>query len=129
MFTYFFDFVSMFHITKYISHNIIVKLIQTMEDNIAEQPGMVAGIFNKFGMDLNAKNGVIVAIAIVLIMFVLYKYVYPKISSSEGVESGKPGKKKKSGSDKAKNDEDDNSEDISKLVDKIESKQDRNMGK
>lgn len=97
-----------------------------MEDNIAEQPGMVGGIFNKFGMDLNAKNGVIVAIAIVLIMFVLYKYVYPKISSSEGVESGKPGKKKKP---TAKDEESDNSEDISKLVDKIESKQDKNMGK
>lgn len=101
-----------------------------MEDNATQGSdggGFIGKMMGKVGLEMNAKNGIIIAISIILILYVLYAYVYPRFtSSSEGVETDKSGKKKKKSGGKSK-DKNDDADEISDLVDKIESKQDRNL--
>jgi|SRR6185369_2721380 len=96
----------------------------------SQQESVIGGLMGKFGLEMNARNGMIIAVAIVLILYMIYAYAYPKFfsqGSAEGVTSGskKNKKNKSSGSDS----ENDNSEEIGDLVNKIENKQNKNLAK
>lgn len=94
----------------------------------SQQESVIGGLMGKFGLEMNARNGMIIAVAIVLILYMIYTYAYPKFfsqGSTEGVTSG--GKKNKK--NKSPDVESDNSEEIGDLVNKIENKQNKNLAK